>query len=164
MPVLHCLDATAEKGLPVEGRLEHDAGHPPGEPPEVGLVPQGPIEPRRGHFERVRPVQRIVHVEDGTELTADRGAVLDADAVLGRGGRAGPIDGDAHDPPLRLAGELQVEQFQPVGRRHALGNVADADPDASIATACLRPPSKTKKWALLPTQTCLFSTYPNYRW
>src|SRR3954470_13149995 len=106
-------EPAAKKSLAVDPLAHHDLREPAGEPPIVVGAAQRPIQPRRRDFERVSGRDDVLDVENRTQVAADVRAILDADAVLCRGGRAGAVDLDPQHHARRFAPELDVENLQP---------------------------------------------------
>ena len=107
----------------------------PGEPPIIRLVPERPIQPRRGHFKGVVLRQRpggfeflVFDVEEGAQVVADALTLFDPDRFVERLGHAaiGPVDDHPQHRADRLAPQLDVEDLQPVTARHPLGGRAHA--------------------------------------
>src|SRR5258705_297988 len=114
-----------ERLLVVHRLAHHDLREAAGEPPVVVLAAQRPIESRRRNLERVRGGQRVLDVEDDAHLAVHLLAILDADALLGRGRRPRPVDEHAHYLPLRFPAAHDVPHFETVRPRDTLSNRAD---------------------------------------
>ena len=100
------------------------ASRPP-EAPAILDVPQGAIEPRRRHLQRVRLVERELGVEQRADVPADALAVFHGNAVAGAASLSAagvpvrrPIDDHPQHPSDRLATELHVEDVEPGIARH----------------------------------------------
>jgi len=74
------------------------------EAPEVLGLEQGPIQPRRRNFQRVVPGNRILHVQHGADLLADRLAVVEGNPRL-------LVDIDPQQAVPGSAVELDAHQF-----------------------------------------------------
>lgn len=128
-------EPAGKRRLAVDRFRGHDLRQPTGEPPIIRLVPERPIEPRGGHFKRVRPSERrllqlvFLDVEQCAQIVTHPLAVCDPNGVF-FGGRGRPwvrsIDDDAQDRADRLAAELHVENLKPVASCHPFRRIADA--------------------------------------
>src|SRR5690606_4579212 len=76
-------------------------------------------------------------VEQGAEVLADALALLDADALVGPFGypAVGPIDDDAQHRADRLTPQLDVENVEPMARRHSFGG--GPNPRQPLSFHCL---------------------------
>ncbi|HEX2458065.1 MAG TPA: hypothetical protein VHI99_30500 [Vicinamibacterales bacterium] len=132
LAVFNAGDSSGERRLAVERLARHELGQSAHKPPVVRLVPERSVEPGRRNFERVvLPERRLTQflffdVEDRAQILADTLAILNAHRVFRRFRHAaiGLIDDHPQDRPDRLAPELDVEDFEPVSSRHALGDGA----------------------------------------
>jgi hypothetical protein len=105
---------------PAVVRLDRGEGGPlAGEALELLQGLERPIHARRAHFERVAPINRLVHVETIGDAPAEARAIRDANS-------ARSIEQDPHDPPPTLNQELHVHELEPLlfrQRRRQLANL-----------------------------------------
>ena len=128
-------DASGERRLASDRSGRDHFGQTARKTPIIRLVPERPIQPRRGHFKGVVLCQRpggfeflVFDVEEGAQVVADALTLFDSDGVVERLGHAtiGPVDDYPQHSADRLAPQLDVEDLQPVSARHPFRGCADA--------------------------------------
>src|SRR5262249_38518032 len=98
---------------------QDDLRAPSSEARVVLRLPERPVETGRRDLQGIGGRYHVFDVQDRAQLAAHRRAIVDADAVLSGGRRAGPIDLHAKHHPAGFAAELHVEDLQPKVGRHA---------------------------------------------
>src|SRR5262245_9694517 len=112
-------ETAPEEPLAVHLLAHHDLRATPGKPPVILDAPQGPIQSGRRDFEGVGARYDLLDVENRAQVATDMCAIVDADALVGGGGRTRPVDEHPQHHPLAFATVLHVEYLQAVARRHA---------------------------------------------
>src|SRR5579859_1867852 len=118
--------STLEKRAPVDLFPHDQFGSSSREPAVIVRLPQRPVQPGRRNLECVCAWNEILDVEDGTQLSTDRGTIFHADAVLCRRGRSRMVDSHPEHHPACLATELHIEDLQTMARRNPARQLADA--------------------------------------
>src|SRR5262245_57708112 len=122
VPLLYAAERSLEEGLAIH-RLAHDQLGAASRETAIVVGPdERPIEARRRHFQGVRARHHVLHVEDRAHVAADVGAVVDADAVLGRCAWTRPVNLHPQHHAACLATELDIENLQTERPGHAAGD------------------------------------------
>src|SRR4029450_2340829 len=170
-------EAALEEPLAVHLLPHHDLGATPGKPPVILDAPERPIQSRRRDLQGVRARYDVLDVENRAQIATDMGAIVDADALAGVGGRPRPVDEHSEHHALALTTGLHVENPQAVARCHAgrrlpdlLENVRAAHFSRTL-TYSVRPSSDVRSAQLQPDHgpetkkvgTCPLGSSPRLR-
>jgi hypothetical protein len=107
--VLDRAESSREVPAPIHATLEPNTRALPLEPFEIPFSPQGPIKPRRAHFQLVRVWDEVGHVERRRYIPADPLAVLEANRALPF---HVPVDEQAQDPARGLTAGLDLDEIE----------------------------------------------------
>jgi len=105
--ILHRQNRSLEATPAIQRQIQFDLRFLTDKPRELFRCVQRAIEPRRGNFQRVATLHRIVHVEDCRYLTANRLAIFHRYCAFRR------IDVHPHQTVAVRRAVLDPEAFQP---------------------------------------------------